>query len=344
MVSRRDFLKNSAFSAIGWQVFWVNPSINKSPFPLTNSGSAILGRVLYDGTAIFSQPDKESGLLITHDFNDVLPLFQPLYKSKVGSKNDLWFAVEGGGYIHSKNIQVVKSVLSKPQTTISNTGQLAEITVPFSEAWPKDKESACRNQLFFYGSTHWVYGTGRDREGKLYYLVIEDRWRDAYYVDATHLKIIDDQALAPNAPEIEPDKKSIVVDTKNQLLIAYEDGNPVMISPISSGFKSGILNLKTPIGDHKVMYKRPSRHMVHTDKIGVNDSELYGVPWVTYFTDTGIAFHGTYWHNDYSQPRSHGCVNMPIHAARWIYLWSDPVVPPREKTYVSKFGTRVKVI
>jgi hypothetical protein len=344
MVSRRDFLRISAFASIGWPHFWVNSSINNPLFFLTNSRTDILGRVLYDGTAIFSNPDEDSVLLKDQNFNDILPLSQPIKGSLKGSINEIWYRIRDGGYIHSKNIQLVRNILSEPHSVISNTGQLAEITVPFSKAWPKDKESAFPNQIFFYGSTHWVHGIGRDPEGKLYYLIIEDRWGDAYYVDATHMQIIGDYALVPNASEIEPDKKSILVDTKNQLLIAYKDENPAMISPISSGVVSDMVNLETPLGDYRVMYKRPSRHMVHSDKVGVNDRELYGVPWVTYFTDTGIGFHGTYWHNDYSHPHSHGCVNMPIQAARWLYLWSDPVVPPREKTYVSKYGTHVKVI
>ena len=172
----------------------------------------------------------------------------------------------------------------------------------------------------------------------------EDRWGESYYVNASHLRIIDNEELLPVSPELEPESKTILVDTKNQVLIAYEDNIPVMISAISSGLSSQDMNLTTPVGEYSINYKRPSRHMVHSDKVGINDSALYGVPWVSYFTDSGIAFHGTYWHNDYSLPRSHGCVNLPIHAAHWIYLWTDPVVPPRVKKYVSRFGTRVEVI
>ena len=83
--------------------------------------------------------------------------------------------------------------------------------------------------------------------------------------------------------------------------------------------------------------------MVHSDRVGANDYELYGVPWVSYFTESGIAIHGTYWHNDFGLPRSHGCINMPIDAARWIYLWSQPSLAPREKTHVSRYGTPILV-
>jgi hypothetical protein len=53
--------------------------------------------------------------------------------------------------------------------------------------------------------------------------------------------------------------------------------------------------------------------------------DLPGVPWSTFFTCEGIAIHGTYWHNDFGLPRSHGCVNVPISVAKWIYFWTDPI-------------------
>jgi lipoprotein-anchoring transpeptidase ErfK/SrfK len=51
------------------------------------------------------------------------------------------------------------------------------------------------------------------------------------------------------------------------------------------------------------------------------------VPWSTFFTYEGIAIHGTYWHNDYGLPRSHGCVNVPIEVAKYIYFWTEPETP-----------------
>lgn len=344
MFSRRDFLRKSAITAFSWPLFRANLSFQQSSSPYTESDSDILGRVLFDRTPSFTKPDDRSTSNGTHDFNDVLSLSQPITGYSRSQKKEIWYEMDQNAYIQSQNIQLVHNNLNEPRDNISTFGQLAEITVPFSEAWPGGKESTRPHQIFFYGSTHWIYGLGKDLDNNLLYLVIEDRWGETYYVNAAHMRIIENQELIPSAPEIKPEKKYILVDTKNQLLTAYEDDSPVMISAISSGIFSENQNLATPPGEYTINYKRPSRHMVHSDKIGINDSELYGIPWVSYFTDTGIAFHGTYWHNDYTQPRSHGCVNMPIYAARWIYLWTDPIVPPREKKYVSKFGTRVVVI
>ena len=51
------------------------------------------------------------------------------------------------------------------------------------------------------------------------------------------------------------------------------------------------------------------------------------MPWNTFFTYDGVAIHGTYWHNDFGARRSHGCVNVPIEVAKFVYLWTEPVAP-----------------
>jgi lipoprotein-anchoring transpeptidase ErfK/SrfK len=52
---------------------------------------------------------------------------------------------------------------------------------------------------------------------------------------------------------------------------------------------------------------------------------------VLYFTASGHALHGTYWHNNFGMPMSHGCVNLPLDVAAWLYDWAP-------------IGTRVLII
>jgi lipoprotein-anchoring transpeptidase ErfK/SrfK len=76
-----------------------------------------------------------------------------------------------------------------------------------------------------------------------------------------------------------------------------------------------------------------------------NTYHLPGVPWVSFFTGTGVAFHGTYWQNDYGRPSSRGCVNLAPADAKFIYRWSRPEVP-QNLPYLNTpgEGTRVKVV
>ena len=48
---------------------------------------------------------------------------------------------------------------------------------------------------------------------------------------------------------------------------------------------------------------------------------LPNVPWTMYFHG-GYAIHGTYWHNNFGRPMSHGCVNMKTPEAKWLFEWA----------------------
>ena len=71
--------------------------------------------------------------------------------------------------------------------------------------------------------------------------------------------------------------------------------------------------------------------------------DLPGVPWVLYITEGGISFHGTYWHNDYGRPRSHGCINLTPQAAKWVFRWTMPSVPPDKELIYGHVGTKVEI-
>ena len=58
---------------------------------------------------------------------------------------------------------------------------------------------------------------------------------------------------------------------------------------------------------------------------GVIGGEYYNVPdvpWVMYFTGVGHAIHGAYWHNNFGAVMSHGCVNLPVGFAAFLYDWA----------------------
>jgi hypothetical protein len=57
----------------------------------------------------------------------------------------------------------------------------------------------------------------------------------------------------------------------------------------------------------------------------LDDYELPGVPWTSFFTESGVAFHGTYWHDNFGTPMSRGCINMRIEEAKWLFRWVRPL-------------------
>jgi lipoprotein-anchoring transpeptidase ErfK/SrfK len=116
-------------------------------------------------------------------------------------------------------------------------------------------------------------------------------------------------------------QKAIVVSISQQMLWAYKGDQVVLNSYVSTG-RSGF---DTPLGSFAVLSKLPSQTME-----GVIGGEYYNVPdvpWVLYFTNGGHALHGTYWHNNFGTPMSHGCINLPMDVAAWLYDWAPLGTP-----------------
>ncbi|MEK7612421.1 MAG: L,D-transpeptidase family protein [Patescibacteria group bacterium] len=114
--------------------------------------------------------------------------------------------------------------------------------------------------------------------------------------------------------------KTIVINRSLQELYAYENGTLVMQIPISTGKEF----TPTPRGTFTVYKMTPSRYM-QGPLPGISDQyyDLPGVPWNLYFTNGGAAIHGAYWHDNFGQPWSHGCVNLPLDKAKELYLWAE---------------------
>jgi lipoprotein-anchoring transpeptidase ErfK/SrfK len=108
----------------------------------------------------------------------------------------------------------------------------------------------------------------------------------------------------------------ILVDLSDQELIAYEGEAPILRTKVSTG------RARTPtvVGVFRIYLKLRSQTMRGPDYY------LPNVPYVMYFHQ-GYALHGTYWHNRFGQPMSHGCVNLPTPIAEQLYQWADIGTP-----------------
>ena len=56
-----------------------------------------------------------------------------------------------------------------------------------------------------------------------------------------------------------------------------------------------------------------------TGTLGGEYYYVHDVPSVMYFTNRGHAIHGAYWHNNFGYRMSHGCINLPVNFASWLY-------------------------
>jgi lipoprotein-anchoring transpeptidase ErfK/SrfK len=333
-VSRRDFLKLTSLGLFGMLV---------TPFyKLSTDAISQQGRVIDPRVNLYHQPSFKSQEVKVLWKDTVLPITDVVVGDQEPIHNRIWYELAGQGYAHSGSIQPVQTILNSPRHQIPSQGILAEVTVPFTDAhWGPGKEQPFAYR-FYYQTTYWVVDFVQDTNGDPWYAILDDKWDFLLYVPANHLRLVPNEELLPLSPDIPAEAKRLEVKLVQQLVIAYEWDQPVYMARAATGAEFSNGRYLTPSGRHLTFHKRPSRHMA-AGNLAANGYDLPGVPWISYITESGIAFHGTYWHNDYGRPRSHGCINLTSRAAKWIYRWTLPSVPPGEQRIYEDFGTRVDV-
>lgn len=113
------------------------------------------------------------------------------------------------------------------------------------------------------------------------------------------------------APADTPGTKWIEVDLSSQTLTAYAGDTPVYSALVSTGLP----RTPTVTGEYRIYAKYRSAPMSGPGYY------LPNVPYIMYFY-RGYALHGAYWHNNFGQPMSHGCVNLRVSDAEWLYNWA----------------------
>lgn len=136
------------------------------------------------------------------------------------------------------------------------------------------------------------------------------------WIEQRQIAIVEPEHSPPDGVE---DDTWISVNLYEQTVTAYEEGEMVFATAVSSGLRGwwtrpGIFQV------YQKLSRTPMSGAFEADR-----SDYYyleDVPWVLYF-DESRALHGTYWHNNYGYQQSHGCVNLAPADARWIYDWAE---------------------
>ncbi len=113
-------------------------------------------------------------------------------------------------------------------------------------------------------------------------------------------------------PNVDDDERWIDVDLSSQSVAAYQ-GDVLESSFIVS---TGTWQHPTVTGNYHIYVKYR-----YADMAGPG-YYLPDVPYVMYFYK-GYGLHGTYWHNNFGTPMSHGCINFSIGDAGWLYNFAS---------------------
>lgn len=344
--SRRDFLKLSGITLGGLAL---RPSFDFGELEDHES----LVRVATDQVSVHLYPDEESLIKYQVYRDELLNVYYELESDKKPRLNPRWYRI-WGGYVHCKHMQPVKVILNQVPKSITNPMTPIEITVPYTQSWFQKKPNEwSESYRLYYDTVHYCVGVEEGPDGEGWYRVRDEMLDYSqtldYFIPAKHARPVPAEDMAPLAIGVSPDKKRIEVSLEKQELTAFEDGKVVLKTKISSGLNftpADGISYNTPTGKFNIETKMMSKHMGEVEPYMNYHKDAYvlpGVSWTSFFEmKNGVAFHGTYWHQNFGSPMSHGCINMKTEEARWLFRWTTPLADISQMS-TNGFGTQVEV-
>ncbi len=347
-LSRRNFLRAAGIGAAAAvaggtasaalaQTPTTDPEAELASYNQQFNNPPLLGRV--DSAAwiaVFQNPQPDNNRLGRLDWGTVIPITRAVSTVVYDSRtphNKVWFQTDSG-WVHSAYVVPCHEIFNEPEAEVPALhGFWAEVTVPRARQHLKPSLDSFHWAQYeyscFWQQVYKVIDRAVDERGIVWYRIHDDREdRRVAWIMARNLRRVRPEEFTPISPDVTDKRIEIALD--DQVITCFEGDRVVLQTHIASGTTlvgddGQLRDFSTPIGEYRVHRKRPSRRMQGGGIIEAK-YDVAGVPWVTYFTDTGAAIHGAYWRNNYGYPKSHGCINVVPDAAKWIYRWTQPYV------------------
>lgn len=277
------------------------PNMTEVPLDTSTLGTYSFWRVGPGETPLFDAPNGNVVSSIAPGYNFVTA-------TDVRSSSD-FIQIEGGQWVRRSEAQYTtpsnfvgvefEDGLDYPFAWVLDMSRIAVSRYP---GGPRDNEYG--RFLERYERVN-IYATAFDDEGWRWYMIGPNEWVKQTFVSKVQ------PIERPEGVE----GRWVAVDLYEQTLIAYENDTPVYATLISSGLPP----YDTNEGTFDIWAHLPVDPM--SGAAGAPEAyALQSVPWVMYF-DEAISLHGSYWHDYYGYRQSHGCVNMTVSDARWLYDW-----------------------
>jgi lipoprotein-anchoring transpeptidase ErfK/SrfK len=314
-----------AVTAIPTQLVYARGSGAPPPLPF--------GRVLVDYRLDPSPKlgNDENGRYLTAD--TVIPLYEQVQGEPIGEHgNAVWFRTDGG-FIHSAWLQPVdnraNAIISVQNARL---GVWAETTVPFATLHSQPNAQARVAYKAYYSSVYRIVDAVFSNNAWWYKL--SGGLRSPLYARAYAFRPFTPDELTPISPQVSHSYKRMEVILRGGYVRAFEQNKQVFEARCATGDRNPTRT--TPIGQFRILSKHIAVQM--SGAFGTRDAyDLPGVPFATFFTSSGVAFHGAYWHFDWGARRTHGCVNLSSSDARWVWRWTRPLAYP---TTSGQFSSR----
>lgn len=150
-----------------------------------------------------------------------------------------------------------------------------------------------------------------EADGYEWYRIAPDEW-----LPSLKARVV---RIDPTRPEGVEGDRWIRINLFDQVLTVWEEGQLKFATLIASGLDPFF----TQPGSFQI-YKTYET-VTMQDAYEADRSDFYhlqGVPWALFY-DRNTATHGVYWPVLLGFPQSHGCVNMSVGDARWLYDWAE---------------------
>ncbi|HLE15227.1 MAG TPA: L,D-transpeptidase, partial [Anaerolineales bacterium] len=319
-LTRRDFLRLCSLSLGSLALRpWGGRLFSLPDFPQADR----LGRVGWYSVDLKERPD--------HDSRTVGVLYEdsvvPWLKETVGRRpfrNNQRYVETPGGYIWSGDLIPVHNQPNQPVNDLpqtgGETGMWVEVSVPYVDAVQENPpprsnffQYRVENGLplrFYYSQILWVDQLRTDASGQVWYRVNERYGNpgDILWALAESFRPITAEELSPINPEVEDKRILVKVRWEQQMLSCFEGDREVYYCRISSGVATGSTPLSA-IGSKGFAIWRKLHSLHMSGGTNAEGWDLPGIGWTQLFHGEGVAVHSTFWHNNFGEPMSHGCVN-----------------------------------
>src|SRR5450759_2557626 len=353
MITRREFLKDTVFGLASLAVVPIKGWMPLVQFPQAEK----LGRVTVGMAEVKAKPNPDSHTIAKVYEDAALPWLRVVVGQRPFRRNQHWVETPQG-YIWAPDLQPGKNQTNTPVNSLPETslgpGLWAEVTIPYADLildnpparspWLRENQTP----RLYYTQVFWIDQIKQDKAGQIWYRVNERYgYGDLFWVKAEAFRPLSPDEIAPIDPEVED--KRVVVNIAQQTISCLEGKNEVYFALVSTGISSDMFGNRmeqweTPLGVRPIWRKLVSVHMSGGTTGGGYD--LPGVSWTSLFEGSGVAIHSTYWHNNFGEEMSHGCVNAAPEDAKWIFRWTKPIVSydPGDLTVGMPGGTKVEVV
>ncbi len=265
-------------------------------------GAYTFFRVGPDATPTFDVPNGGMTGEIPSGFNFVRALDLSV---------DGWLGIDGGRWIQRDLAREASpsyfSGVEFTEDTVAPFAWVLDLSRIFVSRYPGGEWDQTTERWIDRYERINIYSVAYDDEGWRWYMIGDNQWVEQRFVAKV------DPITRPEGVE---GGKWIAVDLYEQTLVAYEDDTPVFATLVSSGLPG----FETNEGLFNIWARMSTDPM--SGAAGAPEAyAIQSVPWVMYFDD-GISLHGSYWHDLYGYRQSHGCVNLTVSDARWLFDWT----------------------